>query len=48
MASDTEAEFGRLLEKFKKATSMRTTLSEMVHQQPSTPAAKENIRQIPL
>ena len=39
MASATEAELGGLIEKFQKATSMRTALSEMSHPQPPTPMA---------
>ena len=43
MASATEAELGGLIEKFQKATSMRTALSEMSHPQPPTLAAMDNL-----
>ena len=42
MTSATEAALGRLFENFQKATSMRTALAEMDHQQPPTPVATYN------
>ena len=42
MASATEAELGGLFENCQKATSMRTALSEMGHQQPPTPVETDN------
>ena len=42
MESATEAELGGLFEFFQKATSIRTTLAEMVHSQPPTPVAMDN------
>ena len=42
MASATEAELGGLFEKCQKATSMRTELAEMGHQQLPTPTATDN------
>ena len=42
MASDTEAELGGLFENCQKATSTRTALADMGHQQPTPPAATEN------
>ena len=42
MQSDTEAELGRLFEKCQKATSMKTFLAEMGHQQPPKLVATEN------
>ena len=42
MASAPEAELGGLFENCQKATSMRTALSEMGHQQPPTLAATDN------
>ena len=38
----TEAELRGLFENFQKATSMRTDLAEMVHQQPPTPVVTDN------
>ena len=43
MASATESELGGLFENCHKATSTRTALAEMGHQQPTTPVAKDNI-----
>ena len=42
MESDTEAEFGGLFENFQKATSKRTELADMGHQQLPTPVATYN------
>ena len=42
MSSVTESELGRLFENTQKATSMRTALAEMSHQQPTTLVAIDN------
>ena len=42
MASTTEAELAQLFENCQKATSMWTTLKEMVQQQTPTPVATDN------
>ena len=42
MASATEVELGGLFENCQKATSVRTALAEMGHQQPPTPLATYN------
>ena len=42
MESSTEAELGGLFENCQKSTSMRTSLDEMVHQQPPTSVATDN------
>ena len=42
IASATEAELGGLFENFQKATSTRTTLLDMGHQQPPTLMATDN------
>ena len=40
--SAAESELGWLFENCQKANSMWTALAEMVHQQPTTPAAMDN------
>ena len=42
MALATEAELGGLFENCQKATSTRTALADMGHQQPPTPVATDN------
>ena len=42
MESATESELGGLFENCQKATSTRTALADMGHQQPTPPAATEN------
>ena len=42
MASDMEAELGRLFENYHKLTSMQTALAEMGHSQPPTPLATDD------
>ena len=42
MASDTEAELLGLFENCQKATSTRTALADMGHQQPPTPMETDN------
>ena len=41
IVSSTEAELGGLFEIFQKATSMRTALADMGHQQPPTPVTTD-------
>ena len=42
MALAAESELGGLFENFQKATSMKTSLEDMGHQQPTTPVATDN------
>ena len=42
LVSATEAELVGFLGKFQKAAAMKTDLSEMGHQKPSTPVATDN------
>ena len=43
MVSSTETELGGSSENFKKAIAMIMDLAKMVHQEPPTPVATENI-----
>ena len=42
MASASEAEYGALFNNTKEAVALRTTLNEMGHPQPPTPAEADN------
>ena len=43
MASASEVELGGLFENYQKATSTSTALEEVGHQEPPTPAGRDNI-----